>query len=492
MRRCNDIYEIVTVYYPTGCVNTTRTTTSTSTTLAPTTTTTTTIAIPPGAVPIPIVVGYQTISPPENIVLSPSLEDICNALTNSSSGNVVPGSEVIDDTTYYFDFDTFMMYNSVTNTFAEDGYYISVGFFYVTNGLAVIVDVEEILALCQGDTTTTTTSSSTSSTTTTTTTSNYNSYNYQGQYYDCDTCVNIGGLSLANIEPLTVGKWYNYTNSITNISRKVQIVTYLGPSLSSPNTIILDSTKQDTCGELPPCPTTTTTSSSTSTTTSTTLPPTTTTTSSTTAIPITTTTTSSSTSTSTSTTTTTLDPNLIPIGTQIWTTRNLEVTTYRNGDVIPQVTDPTAWGALTTGAWCYYNNDPANGAIYGKLYNWFAVNDPRGLAPVGYHIPLSSEWTTLTTYLGGDIGGKMKTTGTSQWLPPNTGATNSSGFSGLPGGYRTSDGTSYGIGETVYWWTFSQINTINALTRFLVYYTSSVGSTNYDKKGGFSVRLIKD
>ena len=103
-------------------------------------------------------------------------------------------------------------------------------------------------------TSTTTTTSTSSSTTTTTTTSNYNSYNYQAQYYDCDTCVNIGGLSLANIEPLTVGKWYNYTNSITNISRKVQIVTYLGPSLNTPNTIILDSTKQDTCGALPPCP----------------------------------------------------------------------------------------------------------------------------------------------------------------------------------------------------------------------------------------------
>jgi uncharacterized protein (TIGR02145 family) len=207
------------------------------------------------------------------------------------------------------------------------------------------------------------------------------------------------------------------------------------------------------------------------------------------------TTSTTSTSTSTTTSTTTLDPNLIPIGTQIWTNRNLDVTTYRNGDVIPQVTDPTAWGALTTGAWCYYNNDPTNNAVYGKLYNWYAVNDARGLAPLGYHIPLNSEWTTLISFLGGTsiAGGKMKSTGTSLWLSPNTNATNSSGFTGLPGGYRVSDGSIfYGIGETVYWWTFSQSNIINAVTRFLVYYAGAISVTTYDKKGGFPVRLIKD
>src|SRR5690606_33259564 len=107
-------------------------------------------------------------------------------------------------------------------------------------------------------------------------------------------------------------------------------------------------------------------------------------------------------------------------------------------DVIPQVTDPTIWGNLTTGAWCYYNNDPANEIIYGKLYNWYAVNDPRGLAPVGWHIPSDSEWTILTDYLGGFevAGGKMKETGTTHWANPNIGADNSSGFTGLPGGYR--------------------------------------------------------
>jgi len=130
----------------------------------------------------------------------------------------------------------------------------------------------------------------------------------------------------------------------------------------------------------------------------------------------------------------------VQIGNQTWTLKNLDVSTYRNGDPIPQVQDNTAWANLSTGAWCYYLNNTANGTIYGKLYNWYAVNDPRGLAPNGYHIPTDAEWTTLTTYLGGSTlaGGKMKEAGSSHWLSPNTGATNSSGFKGLPGGFRYS------------------------------------------------------
>jgi len=104
----------------------------------------------------------------------------------------------------------------------------------------------------------------------------------------------------------------------------------------------------------------------------------------------------------------------VKIGNQVWMSTNLNVDIYRNGDIIPQVTDPTAWAELTTGAWCYYNNDSLKGAIYGKLYNWYAVNDPRGLAPKGWHIPTDEEWITLVNSLGGDTvaGGKMKSTGT--------------------------------------------------------------------------------
>ena len=128
--------------------------------------------------------------------------------------------------------------------------------------------------------------------------------------------------------------------------------------------------------------------------------------------------------------------NEVTIGTQVWMTKNLNVSRYRNGDPIPQVTDLTQWFQLTTGAWCYYQNNSANGVVFGKLYNWYAVNDPRGLAPAGYHIPSKNEWDVLVNFLGGTgnggAGGKMKAT--SIWSNPNTEATNSSGFNGLPGG----------------------------------------------------------
>ncbi|MFN9116197.1 MAG: fibrobacter succinogenes major paralogous domain-containing protein, partial [Bacteroidota bacterium] len=148
-----------------------------------------------------------------------------------------------------------------------------------------------------------------------------------------------------------------------------------------------------------------------------------------------------------------------------FTKQNLNVSKYSDGTPIPQVTDPTEWANLTTGAWCYYNNDPANGAVYGKLYNWYAVAgiydaaslaNPalrKKLAPTGWHIPTEAEWTQLTDCLGGQnvAGGKMKSTGTLQagtglWQEPNTDATNESGFSGLPAGYRGIDGTFNVIG----------------------------------------------
>lgn len=198
-------------------------------------------------------------------------------------------------------------------------------------------------------------------------------------------------------------------------------------------------------------------------------------------------------------------PN-VTIGTQIWSSTNLDVTTYRDGTPIPQVTDPTQWLNLTTGAWCYYNNDPANGAIYGKLYNWYAVagihdaaslNDPslrKQLAPQGWHVPSDAEWTTLTTFLGGVsvAGGKMKSTGTSLWLIPNTAATNESGFTGLPGGGRYDNGAFSSIGNNGIWWSSSENGTTNAWTRILYYDTGSATSNPYNKKGGFSVRCLRD
>ena len=187
-------------------------------------------------------------------------------------------------------------------------------------------------------------------------------------------------------------------------------------------------------------------------------------------------------------------PDCILICDQTWTNKNLDVATYRDGTPIPQVTDPTQWANLTTGAWCYYDNDPANGVIYGKLYNWYAVNDPRGLAPTGYHVPTDAEWTILTTCLGGETiaGGKMKSTGILLWASPNTDATNSSGFTGLPGGSRNMFGTFENIGFYDSFWSSTEQDSFNAWDRFLSYNNDNAGRGYINKKIGCSIRLIKD
>ena len=181
----------------------------------------------------------------------------------------------------------------------------------------------------------------------------------------------------------------------------------------------------------------------------------------------------------------------IKIGNQTWTTKNLDVTTYRNGDAIPQVQDKNAWAKLKTGAWCYYENKTAKGTTYGKLYNWFAVNDPRGLAPKGYHIPTDAELTILTDYLGGDTiaGTKMKST--SGW-DNNGNGTNTSGFAGLPGGYRDPNGNFDDIGANGYWWSSSESNTNYAWRRYLYYNYGNVFRYDYNKHFGFSVRCLRD
>jgi uncharacterized protein (TIGR02145 family) len=184
----------------------------------------------------------------------------------------------------------------------------------------------------------------------------------------------------------------------------------------------------------------------------------------------------------------------VQICSQTWTTTNLNVTKYRNGDIIPQVTDVTQWAALTTGAWCYYNNDPANGAVYGKLYNWYAVNDPRGLAPTGYHIPTQSEGTVLVNV---EISwGRiifLKETGTTHWASPNVGAIYSSGFNALPGGFCSSNGTFDTVGTSGYWWSQSSISTTRAVNFKLSNndYNVSINNT-LSKTHGFSVRCLKD
>jgi uncharacterized protein (TIGR02145 family) len=183
----------------------------------------------------------------------------------------------------------------------------------------------------------------------------------------------------------------------------------------------------------------------------------------------------------------------VTIGTQTWTLKNLDVATYRNGDPIPQVQDPTAWAALTTGAWCYYNNDSSNGAVYGKLYNWYAVNDPRGLAPTGYHVPTDAEWTTLINFLGGEsvAGNKMKAS--TGWTPYNgITNTNSSGFTALPGGACDTHGTFSNIGENGLFWSSSESDTLNGRGYFLYSAGPLVGNNHIPKKFGQVVRCVKD
>ncbi len=182
---------------------------------------------------------------------------------------------------------------------------------------------------------------------------------------------------------------------------------------------------------------------------------------------------------------------------QMWMTKNLDVSSYRNGDPIPQVTDPTVWTSLTIGAWCWYNNDSATYAsTYGKLYNWYAVNDPRGLAPQGWHVPSRTEWATLSTCLDGEVlaGGKLKETGTAHWASPNTGATNSSGFTGLPGGYRNGNtGANFSdIGIIGDWWTTTELGPLSSWSFRLLYSDPFSHENPQLKQMGLSVRCVRD
>ncbi len=208
-----------------------------------------------------------------------------------------------------------------------------------------------------------------------------------------------------------------------------------------------------------------------------------------------------------SNTVTDIDGNVyqtVTIGTQVWMAENLKVTHYRNGDPIPNVTDGGTWSDLATGAYCNYNNDVGYVATYGRLYNWYAVSDIRNLAPAGWHVPTDAEWKELEMYLGmsqaqadaggwrgTDEGGKLREAGTTHWNPPNTGATNESGFFALPGGYRHL-GTFLDMGDAAFIWSSTEYNSFNAWYRHLLYDNSQVNrSANY-KLLGFSVRCVRD
>ena len=215
----------------------------------------------------------------------------------------------------------------------------------------------------------------------------------------------------------------------------------------------------------------------------------------------------------------------VTIGNQTWTTKNLDIATFRNGDAIPQAKTNEEWKAAGENklpAWCYYENNTANGTKYGKLYNWYAVVDTRGLAPAGWHVPTDEEWTVLSTFLGGEdvAGKKMKSTsgwnsydckkcngGSAEFKktfsackgtqsnssePFSGNGTNSSGFTGLPGGYRNYYGNFSSVGDYGNWWSASEYDDSSAWYRELVNNYSNLYRDGYYKHFGISVRCVKD
>lgn len=185
----------------------------------------------------------------------------------------------------------------------------------------------------------------------------------------------------------------------------------------------------------------------------------------------------------------------IKIGTQTWATKNLDVSSFSNGDAIPEAKTTAEWAAAAEQrkpAWCYYENDRANGTKYGKLYNWFAVSDPRGLAPKGWHIPSDAEWITLTGNLGGENAAGTKMKSSSGWKD-NANGTNESGFEGLPGGSRSLKGIFADIGAVGNWWSSTKAGPYSAWSRSLSSANGAVGRAgNGFMKGAFSVRCLAD
>jgi uncharacterized protein (TIGR02145 family) len=186
------------------------------------------------------------------------------------------------------------------------------------------------------------------------------------------------------------------------------------------------------------------------------------------------------------------DVGTIRIGTQAWAVANLNVSTFQNGDSIPEAKTNKEWiaaGESGKPAWCNYNNDPALGLKYGKLYNWYAVNDPRGLAPVGWTLASDADWAKLVNYLGGQGGAGSKMKSTNIWSEGNNG-TNETGFTGFPGGYRVENGAFLNFGSIGTWWSSTEGNGLNAIDHYLSQ-TNSLGRSNSPKQRGESVRCLR-
>ncbi|MFN3941959.1 MAG: fibrobacter succinogenes major paralogous domain-containing protein [Flavobacterium sp.] len=189
----------------------------------------------------------------------------------------------------------------------------------------------------------------------------------------------------------------------------------------------------------------------------------------------------------------------IKIGTQVWTVKNYDGTTFLNGDPIPEAKTKEAWiqaNQKKQPAWCYYENKPENGEKYGKLYNWYAINDPRGFAPKGWKVPTAQDWENLIAFLGGNVvaGGKLKST--SQWENTfdgkNGNGSNESGFNAFPTGYIKSNGSFMGAGRESFWWTSTEKNNETVVARNLVSNNNRAFKTDLGKDNGLALRLIKE
>jgi uncharacterized protein (TIGR02145 family) len=182
------------------------------------------------------------------------------------------------------------------------------------------------------------------------------------------------------------------------------------------------------------------------------------------------------------------------IGTQVWMNENLKTTKYRNGDLIGTTTPATkdiSGESTPEYQWAYDGNE-SNAATYGRLYTWYVITDSRNVCPTGWHVPTDTEWTTLATFLGNNAGGKLKETGTTHWTTPNEGATNETGFTALPSGWRPSGGVFLDFGTFCGWWTSTESSTGYPLNWDASYKDGNVNNEGDDKKSGIGVRCLKD
>ena len=184
--------------------------------------------------------------------------------------------------------------------------------------------------------------------------------------------------------------------------------------------------------------------------------------------------------------------DVVSIGTQKWMVENLKTTRFNDGTAIPLVKDQVAWANLSTPGYCWFNNDPTiSNHAYGALYNWYTVSTSK-LAPIGWHVPTDDDWTTLSTFVGGN-GGKLKEAGIINWATPNTGATNVTNFSALPSGSRgNNDGTFISFGQYSFWWSSTAQDNTFVYFRILSYNNSNIDKSSSRKVNGFAVRCIKD